>query len=202
MNKKVDFDIEKEAVRICLALKNNEGANANEKSFTALKWLESDGLIKDMKLTEKGELYLQAVTKDPTFDTLSISTQFKNEALTGLTTQYNKKSGCIVSKRSLLKRAVLPNTNKSASKSSNNAEDKMLEQCRQDDIKKQIAQRLGITVELCSKHLAENRVKMCTKCQSLGIFDKHGDRLQHLCRECRKRKRQKEKELKSCLESI
>lgn len=189
MNRKVDFDIEKEAVRICLALKNNQGADANERSFTALKWLESEELIKNMKLTEMGELYLQAVTKDPTFDTLDISSKFKIEALTGLTTEYNTKSCCIVSKRSLLKRAVLPKNKKSASKNSNNAEDEMLEKCRQADIKEQIAQRLGVTVKLCTQYIEEKRVKMCTKCQSLGVFDKHGDRLQHLCRVCRKKQR-------------
>jgi hypothetical protein len=160
--------------------------------------LSGDGLVyRDqsnlLKLTTDGSETAEIQARNASIDTSHAIAQHREEALLGIVECRSKKTGGMVSERSKMKSAVLPSTGRQQH-TSKTPEDFIQEQDRQAKGRDRMAEQLGVTKDEFEKLFEEYRIKICKNgCEKIGIFDRHGDRLQHLCRKCRKAKRREKR---------
>ena len=133
-------------------------------------------------VTTKGQQYYQdQCIKRGTKDTSA----FKDEALTGMRQERSDNSGFMVSVQSDMERAVLSTVSGRIERGKNPEEIAAAMQDRRRAIE-YIRQSLGLSKALYKEMMKEGRIRVCNGIDGkhIGIFDRKGNRYQHLCRDC------------------
>jgi len=155
----------------------------------AVEWLKDNRLVNGRSklfLTELGFEYLDGLEHNVSMVTAASEFKFKNEALSGLTEMRSRKTGLMVSERSELTAAVLPEAHKPTTNTT--PEDLILRKQRELEAKQKLAGRLKITTQELECHIASGRLRFCKGCESLQLFDSNGKGTwRSKCRKCRKK---------------
>lgn len=139
----------------------------------------------EYKLTMDGVEYAQGIQQRAAIDSSSAE-KFTYEALTGLYTRYCKRGNGLVSERSKIDRAVLPNGG--APRTNRTPEDELLDAESIRTGRERMAKMMGLDIGTLEKFMDEGRIKQCKHCCKIEVFDKKkGDTLQSACRKCRKK---------------
>jgi hypothetical protein len=151
-------------------------------------------------VTQDGEERLSGAIAEPDSDNALGLRRWKEEVLEGLTLERSKGSGFVVSRRSEIDTAVLPNI-ANVPRDVKTPEFAYQRKQAREHAKYEIAKELGIDYETLESYLNEGRVRMCNGGEKRhpGIFDKGGfyrkrngekvQRFKPLCRECLREKK-------------
>lgn len=156
-----------------------------------IEWLRNKLYIagrEQIFLTEQGTEFVAGLRVNPHFQSAESESKFKTEALTGMTQVRSRTTGFMISEPSALCAAVLTSCKRPATHTT--PEDIMLDRQRAIKSKRYLMASLSLSLVELEKFIDENRVRLCNKCQEIGVFDKKGEgRFQPKCRKCQKAER-------------
>lgn len=159
----------------------------------ALHIAQAAGLVQHARrewyITQDGRTRYADEAKQPYYQTGQSDWEFRNEALTGMTSGGNQ---------SHLTNAALPDPSAEHSTASNYTEDRVIAECSAVNKIRMIAACLGLSPEYTRRAIESGHVHICPgidKTPHWGIFHRHnganGKRWQSLCIACRQEERQK-----------
>jgi len=199
----MNIQTEKDAVKIILALINYDDVSWSRTKLTkhfkincndAILFLRNnqyivvatsfcDGVKSEAYfVTETGREYVKGLSKNSSFDVSSIFFKFREEALSGMKCSVSGKSNFVVSSKSNIKSAVLSTVG--APHTSRTPEDMIIEQDLIIKGRTKIAAFLKLSIEDCEILMKNGQIKMCKYCGKIGVFSKHKNGTQHMCRKC------------------
>ena len=150
-----------------------------DRACKSLKMLINFGLLTANKevfgITEKGIEYAAGAIINSESDARSY--MFKNEVLTGMDLAGNQ---------TVIANAALPSSSSGSKRGGGNVDDSIIDKQESLNSEKENAEKLGLSLTYFRECLKSGRVHLCSG-DHLGIFDKHGNGWQHLCKVCRKK---------------
>ena len=158
---------------------------------SAIIWLKKKDLLilhsGEYVITQGGRQYYVDALEKPELQDAKSYYDWRTEVLTGIV-EVPGKAGYRTA-QSDINMAVLP-AGKTIREKDTDPEDEFLRTEAEMSARAQIAKRFGITIARVENLMGQGRIRMCKGDGNthVGIFDKKGQRFQHVCRECRRQK--------------